>query len=88
MSGTDMTNALPPATHAGLRRTCAELGICQCKSPACEECASPALVAALNAAPVHNRPWDTICYYGAIAIMGTVAVVLGVAGYLYTRFGG
>lgn len=70
------------------RRTCEELGICQCEGSVCTN--------GLGARgenpddPDDGGVWFEIAYWGSNLLVAamTTTVVFGVAGYLFSRFGG
>jgi hypothetical protein len=72
----------------GKRRTCDELGVCQCDGPICTN-GSGARGENLED-PDDSDVWFEVVYWGSHLLVGvmTITVVFGVAGYLVSRLGG
>lgn len=70
------------------RHTCQQLGICQCNGPQCMDAESD-----LEGVAIHHylaEPYGDTLYWGVVIFIATLTcgVVGGIAGVLYSTFGG
>lgn len=70
------------ASYPGVRRECAELGVCQGLEPPCQLCASHA---GYDPSAYQVEP---LLYWAAVAVLAvySIAVLGGLAGFIWHRF--